>query len=699
MFFSVARLRLPFLASLLFSAGCEARDKIIFASSVSYCSPPEVLLVQQFDIAFFPTNSSVSFNVSAASVLPNINVTANLLLNVYGMQPLNFTIDLCGVFNGALCPLPTYNFTGADSLKLPSSIHLDIPGIAYVIPDLEAFAQLMLTDAQTGKVRACVQSTLSNGWSARQKSVEWTTGGVALFALFSAMIYSLSSTSIVPIRFLDMINLFQTIAASALFSVNYPSVYRAYALNFSWALGLFPTSPTAPMQKSIDNMRRLTGGNPTDEDGNVISLVNRELSPYNVPVSNLVSKFTPSNFFRSVFASNTSQASPQVLATGESVATVTEDSGNILQAGIPIYVNSVGVSDANAFTTIYFILLILVAIMLVLSAAVLLVRKYLWRRSKTCNDTDERRNVIDFVWSWWLRLAFVAFLPFSLFSFYQWTLEDAWLPIFLSVITLLSIAVAFNLPLVLAVRRNGFSSGRAVWNLYSMVIAYLRPSRELFAVLYLFVIFVRALVTAFAKSHGMVQAVIILVCEVLLFVSLLVLKPYQTRRADVFAGYLCLTRIVCVGLTIAFVESLQLKPIPRVVIGIVMAIIFSVSVVIMILNFIYSTLLWMLVRLFRGNNHQSSSDESLQQSEESTSKGSLGDKIPFMKSIPSDLLKRPTNPSPTHTPTTGTLSVPDTAFSGGFTSTSPSTLGEPLPRRWSFQLSPPPSTSNHSHLH
>jgi len=71
----------------------------------------------------------------------NVNVTANILLNVYGTHPVNFTIDLCSLFNGALCPLPMYNFTGSDSIPLPSSLGVSgkIPSIAFQIPDLEAY--------------------------------------------------------------------------------------------------------------------------------------------------------------------------------------------------------------------------------------------------------------------------------------------------------------------------------------------------------------------------------------------------------------------------------------------------------------------------------------------------------------------------------------------------------------------------------
>lgn len=38
-------------------------------SSITYCAPPETLLIQQFDVAYFAKNSSILFNISAASVV------------------------------------------------------------------------------------------------------------------------------------------------------------------------------------------------------------------------------------------------------------------------------------------------------------------------------------------------------------------------------------------------------------------------------------------------------------------------------------------------------------------------------------------------------------------------------------------------------------------------------------------------------
>lgn len=63
-------------------------------------------------------------------------------LDAYGIDAVNTTIDLCSLLGGILCPLPTYDFVGSATLPLPAEVgdSIDIPGIGYWIPDLEATA-------------------------------------------------------------------------------------------------------------------------------------------------------------------------------------------------------------------------------------------------------------------------------------------------------------------------------------------------------------------------------------------------------------------------------------------------------------------------------------------------------------------------------------------------------------------------------
>lgn len=670
-----------------------------------------------------------------APQLPNVNVTANLFVNVYGMRPFNRTIDLCSLLNGVLCPLPTYNFTGADSLTLPPSLGVSslLPGIAYKIPDLEAFVQLTLTEVGTGKVRACVQSTLSNGWSARQTGAEWATGGIAFLALASAAWYSyIYPESLAPIRFLDLIYLFQSIAASSLLALNYSSVYRAYASNFSWALGLFSQSSSSSIQNSINNMRRLTGGDvgQSDPGSGAISLVNRKLSPYNnggwvIPQS-LLSRFQalPQVDLSSFLAGNVT-APPtthaQVLVGGN-VETVTQGSSNTLQAGIPIFVNFLGISTANAFMSIFFVALMLAAIvMFLLAAGWFLLRvagRSSWGQRKSDVMDDALSRYPSFARAWAYRFVLVCVVPVFIFAFYQWTLDDSWLSILLSVLLFLAIFVSVVTPILFTLRPSVFSRfvKRDVDLAHSHSLqpytSQLRRERLYFIVPIFLAVFVKTLVIAFGQHHGMVQAIVILVTEFLLFGLIIVMKPFRTRGADFLAGTLAAVRVVCTGLLIAFSESLGLDAIPRVVIGIISAVLWSLAVVLMFFNILVNLGLWRLARraLPWGRGKVPTDSTTLAGDNRSRSlleEGKVAgadEKSVTITPTPSTYYRRPENPAPTHTPTTAsafspvtTLSEPVSEYSRATTTSS--TLGEQLPHRWSFQHSRPPSASLASHSH
>ena len=362
-----------------------------------------------------------------------MNVTANLFLNVYGLNPINITLDLCNILDGALCPLPMYNFTGSDSISLPDSLGVSdkIPGIVFKIPDLEGFTQLTLTEVGTGNVKACVQATLSNGWSTHQPAVEWATGGIALAALLLAVWQSVSLEALAPFWLLELIHLYQTIATTTFLSLNYPSAYRAFTLNFAWAVGLFPTTPSTSLQNSINRMRHLTNGKLADStSGSAVAFVNRKLSPYNVPNSNFltIKALTPGmraldnptsrnlSFVMSPALPSRFLAVLVHPGSQSEVQTVTAASSNVLQAGIPIYVNSIHISAANAFMTVFICALILMAISAAFFSAAygVLTAVDRFQLGDPGRQLFSGRHYCSFIHSWCLRLVNLHLLGFRM---------------------------------------------------------------------------------------------------------------------------------------------------------------------------------------------------------------------------------------------------------------------------------------------
>ncbi|KAF9653276.1 TRP-domain-containing protein [Thelephora ganbajun] len=563
--------------------------KNLFTSSVSYCKPPETLLIQQFDVAYFAANSSISFNISAASVEPNVNVSANLFVNVYGMHPFNLTLDLCSLAHGILCPLPMYNFVGEDSISLARYLDISsyVPTIAYKVPDLEAFVQLTLIEIGTGDVKACVQATLSNGWTTHEPGVEWATGAVALLAFISALWQSRKPDSIAPYRLLDIIYLFQAIAASGLLNLNYPIVYRSFTFNFRWALGFFP-APS--FQTTINNMRNRTGGHLDDTTGNALALTNRKSSPYNALANLLtidITSFAESmNFSRSEGALNLVRLNNTPILAATDVQTAT--SANTIKQGIPIWLTTIGIPPENAFMNVFFVTLILFGAASAMAGITYLVLRHL--RSTRLSGSEYFAptgfNPVVFAKSWLLRLTLVVVFPVITFSFFQWTLKDSWLSILLSVVLFLPVVGFIGYSAFLGFRWPNFD----LWPYHAPLWDQHRLKRHWYFIPLLVVLFAKSAFIAFGQAHGKMQVIVLVVLEGLVFISIIALKPYQTRKADILAGYLAIVRLVCTGLMIAFLPSLGVKAIIRVVIGIVIALIFSVAVVVMFFNTLWNIL-------------------------------------------------------------------------------------------------------------
>ncbi|KAH7339963.1 ML-like domain-containing protein [Rhizoctonia solani] len=605
---TMTRLRWLFVAGLLGAGAVRARHDVLFTSAVTYCAPPENVLVQELDIRYYKENASVVFDVTASSLRSDLRVALALNLTVYGMQPLSLDLNLCDLAS-AVCPLPLYNFSGQGTLPIPSSFSSKIPTIGYSVPDLEAYAQLELLRVDTGEVAACVSATLSNGWSMRQPGATWSAVAVVLFSIVISALWSLSKAKWSGIeagnwaekelwRVVDVISFVQMIGISALLNLNYPSAYRAFAENFPWVLLL--TGPI-PSQSAIDHLRQRTGGRLRDDALPTDEYVNRRLSPYNQNIALGVAEpvIQNVNLGNDYWYSFSSMNATGLSATDNSLekrvfinpATVTE--ADALPGGIPVYVNGAGVATANAFW-----------------------RSRLTAKGQLSSEAMASRvsRVLD---GMFLRLALVLLLPVTVFAMYQWTLRDSWLATLLSVICILTTWAGLGWTwFKLSVASRPLDDTRRF--------AALRPSLPMI-VLLTAPVFIISLFVAFASHSGTAQVAGILVVEILSLAAAIFIRWQARRRErDLFLNAtpespapslptalippptrLGITlrwfRLIAMGLMIPFLQHLGVKPIPRTVIGIVTAAVWGIGVVII---FVY--LVWSTVQLFRRKRVNSS---------------------------------------------------------------------------------------------
>jgi Transient receptor potential (TRP) ion channel len=137
---------------------------------------------------------------------------------------------------------------------------------------LDGSATLQLIGANNQTV-SCLTSEINNGKSTSSTGVTLATVGIAGAALIMTGIASLgalgsaagtagpNSGSAHAPNFSDVVQWFQFIAFTGMYSVDYPPVYRSFAKNFAWSTGLVSW---ASLQNNIDSFRAKTGGNLTN---------------------------------------------------------------------------------------------------------------------------------------------------------------------------------------------------------------------------------------------------------------------------------------------------------------------------------------------------------------------------------------------------------------------------------------------------
>ncbi|KAG8920665.1 hypothetical protein FRC00_009704, partial [Tulasnella sp. 408] len=571
------------------------------SSSVSYCSPPDAIVIQQFDARYFKDNSSLVFDIIASTVLSDLNVTAKINLNAYGMEPVDLSFNLCEV-SKALCPLPQYNFTGAATVPIPA-IREKIPDIAYMIPDLEAAATLQLVQIGTNKTVACVQTTLSNGWSTRQRPVGWLVGGLFIFTLAISAIFTFTdvffraslpnipyplipssltafaphprtfiSTTPLLYRFLTLLFFLQHIVLTSILDLNYPLLYRSFTLNFSWSFGLFASNPRSHLQRSIFSLRSRTGSNNTD-DGALAPLeyTSRNLSPYNGKGGDGLGRrdlYTP--------------------------PTVIQENGDALSGGITLYSNSLGIAEGNAFLSLFYVLLFIVVVAAVsVGLGYLLVRLVEWvwlpRQPKDKNNWTMDKRYLDGVKAIGARLALGLTVPIFVLVLFQWTLGDSWLAVLLSVLTIvaLSACLGYSTYLLVKVYRHH------AWSKTTEPLPYpLSPYTEPWATHRWFatvaflvpILILKSAFTSFAKSSGFVQVIAFIIMDGFTLALIVVFKPGKSRSSDVLEAFIAFVRLVTSCCLVTFVESVKVKPIPRAAVGIVLLVLESIVIIVLFLG-------------------------------------------------------------------------------------------------------------------
>ncbi|WFD00898.1 hypothetical protein MYAM1_003654 [Malassezia yamatoensis] len=336
------------------------------------------------EIQLYRQNHSLEFQLTAAALPSDLNMSAELNLFAYGQDFVSLDIDLCQIGSGSLCPIPQYNFSGGGTYVVPEKYSNKIPKIVYSVPDIEVLGVLRLIQHNTNTTAGCMQVTLANGLTARSKGVLWGTVGFALAAMASMALILLwrDSLSALQWRMVDVVGTFQTVVTTSMLTLIQPLVFHEYSLSFAWSYGLIYE---APMQRSIYSTRINHGSNDDDipyaalmqaQYARLANLYPARLLNPSKPAIFTGSSGTFSGLFRltqhitkrMLYAPNTGAGGEMAPASESNPVVWAAQNYGFSQTGILYYVESLKISPNSAFLTVLVNWLLVICMISVLFA-------------------------------------------------------------------------------------------------------------------------------------------------------------------------------------------------------------------------------------------------------------------------------------------------------------------------------------------
>jgi hypothetical protein len=178
--------------------------------------------------------------------------------------------------------------------------------------------------------------------------------------------------------------------------------------------------------------------------------------------------------------------------------------------------------------------------------------------------------------------------------------------------------------------------------------------------------FLRACFVSIGHADGFIQVIGLVIVELFYFFTLVFLRPSHNRRGDVFAIFLAVLRTIATAALLPFVkEKLGVEAIPRVGVGIGIAIVQCVGVLVILGNIVSNVLPWK--RILCGWRKDGRQKRSQHQHRDSSGASSSALDPKKNDLDQTDRLERNPTPISPDTPETGTMLEKETAADTGAT--------------------------------
>lgn len=567
-------------------AGALGSD-VLSTTGYSTCLNNPTVKVTALNVTYQKNTRLLTFDVGGISTEVQ-NVTANLVVSAYGKQFYTKSFNPCEYDMTELCPVPATSFASQGQQVVPEQYASEIPAIAFSIPDLDGDVKMTLTNSETGKDVACIVSSVGNGHTLTTPAISYTAAGIAAAALAMSGVGALAAgghpgAATHSPSFTEIIGVFQGFALNGMMSVQYPKVYQSFATNFAFSTGLVPWDS---MQTAIDNFRKSTGGNLTDD--------NYQYLQNNATLVTSSDNSTSSKMIRRALDMVTLWSRDQTIHLNGTTSTVGGDTSNSTTdsasstkqdhfvTGISAYVEELSIPQANTFMTLLLMWAIAVGaiIVLILLLKVLLEawsmfgniphyfeswrKRYWWRIAKALT------NLILMLYGVW-----------AMYCIYQWTDGDSWAAKALAAVSFAMftlILLWFTWRIYSLARKSRQIEGdssklyedKEVWIKYSLFYDSYKKSYWWLFVPAIIYMFARGVIMAAANGHGLVQSGGEIIVEAIFLVVLLWSRPYQEKRGNWINIIIQIVRVASVICVLIFVEELGISQTTKTITGIIL---------------------------------------------------------------------------------------------------------------------------------
>ncbi|CCK70850.1 putative flavin adenine dinucleotide transporter KNAG_0F01820 [Huiozyma naganishii CBS 8797] len=515
-------------ALLCFSTLVQAKRKLV-ATSLVTCMENSQLSSNSFDVVFDPDDRSLHYTLDLTTDI-NSYIYADIDVYAYGFKIITKNVDLCNINWKQFCPVHPGRIEIESIEYLSQDLVADIPGIAYQVPDIDAYAKVYVY-SNTSEYLACIQVFFSNGKTVSQTGVKWATAVVAgIGLLLSALLSTFGNStaaSHISANTMSLFLYFQSVVVVSMQHVHrVPPIAAAWSENLVWSMGLIKIHF---MQKIFRWFIDSTGGT----------------SSLNLTATN-----------KSVLTQRSLQYVNTLFRRANDILYGNRNTS--IFRGIKRMGYMMGIENTNIVAT-GFTFFVLCGYVL---AGFIMVCKYSIELSIRAGWMKPNRFV-EFRQNWklilkgaLLRYIYIGFTQLTILSFWEFTEVDSG-----AVVTIACLFVVLSVGLMAwSSYRTWFFARKSiqeynnpaallygdqfVLHKYGFIYTMFKASFYWWNVVLLGYVFVKSLFLGFAQGSGQTQALTLFILDLFYFVALIYYKPYLDKPTNIMNIFICAVTLV-----------------------------------------------------------------------------------------------------------------------------------------------------------